>query len=96
MSGLYQSHGIPEMIKATLTTDNPLERQIAGSHYKNLVIQPVEFITKNNIGFLEGCVIKRVCRYKNKNGIEDLQKAIHELELLIELTRQVTDSSPPT
>jgi len=82
------------MIKATLTT--ALGKQVAGTHYKNLVIQPVEFITKNNLGFLEGCVIKRVCRYKNKNGIEDLQKAIHELELLIELTQQVTDSVPPT
>lgn len=73
-----------------------LDNQVAGNHYRNLPIQPVEFITKNNLGFLEGCVIKRVCRYKNKNGIEDLQKAIHELQLLIELTQPATDSVGPT
>ena len=49
------------------------------------MIQPVEFITRNGIGFLPGCVIKRVCRYRSKAGVEDLRKAIHELELMIEL-----------
>ena len=62
-----------------------LDKQIAGSHYKNYAIQPVEFITKNGIPFLEGCIIKRVCRWRNKDGVQDLQKAIHELELLIEM-----------
>ena len=62
-----------------------LDTQVAGNHYKDMVIQPVEFITRNQIGFLPGCVIKRVCRYKNKAGVEDLRKAIHELELMIEL-----------
>ena len=62
-----------------------LDTQVAGNHYKDMVIQPVEFITRNGIGFLPGCVIKRVCRYKNKAGVEDLRKAIHELELMIEL-----------
>ena len=61
-----------------------LDTQIAGSHYQ-MPIQPVEFITKNKLTFLEGCVIKRVCRHRNKNGKEDLLKAIHELQLLIEL-----------
>ena len=62
-----------------------LDTQVGGDHYKDCAIQPVEFITKNNLSFLEGCVIKRVCRYKAKNGKEDLLKAIHELQLLIEL-----------
>ena len=62
-----------------------LNKQIAGSHYKDFCIQPVEFITKNGIPFLEGCIIKRVCRWRNKDGVQDLQKAIHELELLIEM-----------
>ena len=62
-----------------------LDKQIAGSHYKNYAIQPVEFITKNGIPFLEGCIIKRVCRWRDKDGVQDLQKAIHELELLIEM-----------
>ena len=62
-----------------------LDTQVAGSHYKDMVIQPVEFITRNKIGFLPGCVIKRVCRYKDKAGAEDLRKAIHELQLMLEL-----------
>lgn len=67
--------------------DNPLSIQKAGSHYKDMAIQPVEFIHKNQLGFLEGCVIKRVCRWRKKDGIQDLEKAIHELQLLIELEK---------
>jgi len=63
----------------------PLARQEGGSHYKDFTIQPVEFIHANGLGFLEGCVIKRICRHRQKNGVEDLRKAIHELELLIAL-----------
>ena len=65
--------------------ENALDTQIGGEHYKRYVIQPVEFITKNKLGFLEGCVIKRICRYEDKNGLEDLKKAKHEIDLLIEL-----------
>ena len=65
--------------------ETALDTQIGGEHYKNYAIQPVEFITKNKLGFLEGCVIKRICRYENKNGLEDLKKAKHEIDLLIEL-----------
>ena len=62
-----------------------LDTQVGGSHYKNMVIQPVEFIEKNNLGFCAGNVIKYICRYKNKNGIEDLKKARHYIDLLIEI-----------
>lgn len=62
-----------------------LDVQVGGDHYKEMVIQPAEFITRNKIGYLEGCVIKRVCRWRNKDGVKDLRKAIHELELLIEM-----------
>lgn len=65
--------------------ETALDTQIGGEHYKNYAIQPVEFITKNKLGFLEGCVIKRICRYEDKNGLEDLKKAKHEIDLLIEL-----------
>lgn len=64
---------------------NALEAQVAGNHYKNLRIQPVEYIHANNIGFMEGNVIKYVTRWKAKNGIEDLKKAKHHLEMLIQL-----------
>ncbi len=62
-----------------------LDKQQGGSHYKDMVIQPVEFIVKNNLAFLEANVVKYVCRHRNKNGIEDLNKAIHYLELAKEL-----------
>ena len=63
-----------------------LDTQVSGNHYKGMAIQPAVFITKNNIGFLEGCVIKRMCRWKAKDGRKDLEKAIHEIQLLLELT----------
>ncbi len=61
------------------------DTQVGGSHYRNLAIQPAEFIHRNQIGFLEGNVIKYTCRHKAKNGKQDLEKAIHYLQLLIEL-----------
>lgn len=64
-----------------------LETQIGGSHYKSQAIQPVEYIHANNIGYFEGNVIKYVTRWKNKNGVQDLEKAKHYLELLIELEK---------
>jgi len=61
------------------------EGQVGGSHYKNKAMQPWDFIAGNNIGYLAGNVIKYVCRYKDKNGIEDLRKARHYLDKLIEI-----------
>ncbi len=64
--------------------DSALDKQVAGTHYKSMAIQPVEFITKNSIGFLEGNIIKYVCRHHAKNGVDDIRKAIHYCELLLE------------
>ncbi|HEX7046559.1 MAG TPA: DUF3310 domain-containing protein [Gammaproteobacteria bacterium] len=61
------------------------DTQIGGSHYKDFAIQPVEFIHANGIGYLEGNAIKYLCRHKNKNGRQDLEKAKHYIELLLEL-----------
>ena len=63
------------------------EEQIGGRHYIDKAIQPWDFIVGNNMGYLEGNVIKYVSRYKEKNGIEDLIKASHYLDKLIEVTR---------
>ena len=60
-----------------------LELQEGGGHYKEMAVQPVEFIQMNNIPYIEGNVIKYVCRWRKKNGIEDLKTAKHYLELLI-------------
>ena len=62
-----------------------LAQQVGGSHYKGLAIQPVEFSQRNNLGFCEGSVVKYICRYKSKNGVEDLLKARHYIDLLIEM-----------
>lgn len=61
-----------------------LARQEGGGHYKGMKIQPFEYIHANGIGFAEGCVIKYVSRWRVKNGVEDLKKARHFLDLLIE------------
>jgi hypothetical protein len=62
-----------------------LDVQIGGQHYKSYAIQPVEFIHKNKIPYIEGCCIKYLCRWREKGGIEDLKKARHYIELLIDL-----------
>tara|TARA_R100001440_G_scaffold14591_1_gene24728 strand:+ start:165 stop:383 length:219 start_codon:yes stop_codon:yes gene_type:complete len=61
------------------------DKQIAGSHYKKLRLQPVEFCQVNELNYCESAVIKYVCRHTDKNGKEDLLKAIHYLQLLIEI-----------
>lgn len=62
-----------------------LERQEGGDHYKKMAIQPVEYIHRNGIGFVEGCVIKYVSRWRVKGGVVDLRKARHFLDILIEM-----------
>jgi len=61
----------------------PQDRQVGGKHYKTFRIQPYEFISKNNLSFFQGNVVKYVCRYLDKNGIQDLEKIIHYCELEI-------------
>ena len=72
---------------------NPLEKQIGGNHYKDYSIQPVEFIHANNVPYLEGNIIKYIMRHKKKNGVQDLEKAKHYLELLIQLDYGTTNPS---
>lgn len=74
--------------KVTMEEDeafDALSKQVSGNHYKDLPIQPVEYIHANAIGYFEGNVIKYVSRWRKKNGIADLEKAKHYIELLIEL-----------
>lgn len=58
--------------------------QVAGSHYKNKTIQPWDYIVSNNLGYLEGNIVKYVSRWKDKGGVDDLKKAQHYLIKLIE------------
>ena len=65
--------------------ESALKNEVGGNHYKEFRIQPIEFIEGNDLGFSVGNIIKYVCRYKHKNGKEDLLKARHYIDLLIEL-----------
>lgn len=60
------------------------DHQEGGSHYKGKNIQPAEYCMANGIGFMEGSVVKYVTRWREKGGVEDLKKARHFLEMLIE------------
>lgn len=61
-----------------------LASQVGGSHYKNYAIQPIEYIMENGLDYLQGNVVKYVTRFKDKNGVEDLKKAAHYLQIMIE------------
>ena len=62
-----------------------LDEQAGGHHYLDFAIQPVEFIHKNEIPYIEGNVIKYVSRWRDKGGLQDLHKAKHYINLLIEM-----------
>ena len=75
-------------VEVVRTEANALEVQVAGSHYKDMAIQPVEFIHANGIGYFEGNVIKYISRWRSKGGVADLEKAKHYIDLLIELEKK--------
>jgi hypothetical protein len=62
-----------------------LDVQEGGGHYKSKAIQPIQYIHANKLGFLEGCIVKRITRWRDKDGLKDLLKIKHEIDLLIEL-----------
>ena len=65
-----------------VSSENALTRQVSGNHYSKMKIQPMEFSMANKLDACQHTVIKYVCRFRDKNGIEDLRKAKHCLELL--------------
>lgn len=83
--------------------EGALSVQIGGTHYKDCAIQPVQFIEANKLGFLEGCVVKRITRHDKPTGKgrQDIEKALHELQLLLELRYPIpapvaaNDNEPP-
>jgi len=62
-----------------------LDKQVSGNHYKDCGIQPIEYIHANGLSYLEGNVIKYTTRHSKKNGKQDILKAIHYLELILEM-----------
>ena len=72
------------------TTKVPLNTQVGGNHYKNFKIQPAEFSEKNGLSFCEGNVIKYIARKKD-NRLEDLKKARHYIDMLIQFEEEKRD-----
>lgn len=81
-------HNVAEAQKVVASihpSGEALTEQVGGNHYKTLAIQPVEYCQRNGLGFIEGCCVKYVSRWKQKGGIDDLKKARHMLNILIEM-----------
>lgn len=74
-----------ENLFARAVRPDPFSIQEGGDHYKEMSIQPAEFIHKNDIPYLEGCVIKYLCRHRRKGGALDLHKAKHYIDMILEL-----------
>ena len=72
------------IIKRRKKTTDPYDKQIGGNHYKDMAIQPSEFINKNKLQFAEGNSIKYICRHSLKGGKQDLEKAKHYIDMIIE------------
>jgi hypothetical protein len=71
-------------VSASLDFNKPLSQQIGGEHYRQGDIQPIEYIHANDMDFFSGNVVKYITRWKYKSGLEDLKKAKHYIELLME------------
>lgn len=71
------------------------DTQVGGDHYKNMPIQPMRYSMENRLNACQHTAIKYITRYKHKGGIEDLRKAIHTLEMLIEFELEGAQDVPP-
>ena len=106
----FRLKGAPYMVGTSETVDynkqaknvsdgcvgtNPLQTQVGGGHYKDMPIQPLEYCHANGIGKIEGDVIAYVSRWRKKGGIQDLEKSIHELQILIQLEKVRQESGTP-
>lgn len=80
----WQDGSLAAMIRSR-QNDGPLAAQVGGDHYKQMAIQPAEFIHKNGLGYLQGNIIKYVCRHASKGGEQDIRKAIHYCRLILKL-----------
>lgn len=75
---------MPSAPAASATTPSALAVQVAGSHYKDMKVQPMEYSMANGLDACQHTAIKYISRFRSKGGIEDLRKAIHVIEMLIE------------
>jgi hypothetical protein len=75
---------VQDKLKILKMTNKAFFKQVGGSHYKTMKIQPSKFINANQLQFAEGNAIKYICRHKLKGKKEDILKAIHYLEMILE------------
>ena len=78
-SGYCEEHS-PKQEPAT-----PLDTQVGGSHYKDMAIQPVEYIYANEMPYMDGNVVKYISRHRSKNGAEDVRKAIQYCQMILQM-----------
>lgn len=71
-------------------------RQVGGDHYASKDIQPWDYITSNNLPFLEGNIVKYITRWRDKGGVQDLHKARHYLDKLLEIEQAKAPAPPKT
>ena len=83
IAAVIAAYAEPATGKATATS-----RQVGGDHYSKMAIQPLEFIYRNQIGGVESIALRYILRWRDKNGVEDLRKAIHTLEFLVDLVER--------
>jgi hypothetical protein len=82
--------------RSPLGPESALSAQVGGDHYKGDVIQHVEYCQKNRITWCESAAIKYIIRHRKKNGRQDIEKAIHYLQLLLEIEYPEKPPAPPT
>ena len=75
---------MPKKNTVIMKKENPYLKQVSGTHYMYMKIQPAEFINKNKLQFAEGNAIKYICRHAAKGQAADIEKAIHYLEMILE------------
>jgi hypothetical protein len=93
----YATESLADMNPAIPTTiPNALNMQVDGNHYKDLKIQPVEYIHANNLPFIEGSIVKYITRWRSKGGLKDLEKVKHFINLLIQLERLNPTTNDPS
>ena len=75
---------IPKKNIVVMEKESAYKKQVGGNHYRSMVVQPSEFINKNRLPFAEGSAIKYICRHAAKGKEQDIEKAIHYLEMILE------------
>jgi len=79
------------MGQKAMTKRDILDSQVGGDHYMKCKIQPVEYITANQLNFLEGCIVKRITRHRSKNKDEDIRKIIQEAKFILKFDYNYTE-----